>query len=189
VSYRLRRVRKSSKTRVSFCTTSPQLWYLPRQPPVHSTPTPSTQTLINSLLPTASQHGQPPPIMYFPASLLLAIIPAITASILGNAIIVNSSPDTIYAWSVGGSISDRQTILPGLLPPLVVLTHLYSTLLVLPNLIYVPRRLLRRAPPHRPPLRRHRAQTHNHTRRPLRRLPAANLQLQRRRCEVVVWFE
>jgi hypothetical protein len=144
---------------------------------------PTTHSLSTNL-------SQPLPTMYF-SVLLLALIPTISASVLGNAIIVNSSPNTIYAWSVGGAISDRQTIEPGLFSTPRCYTSLgfVSTLLVLNPPSNIPRRLLPRAPPHGPPLRRHRAQTHHHAQRALRRVPPANLQLQRRQGDVVVWFE
>jgi hypothetical protein len=52
---------------------------------------------------------------------LLASIPTISA--LGNSIILNSSPKTIYAWSVGGHISERQIIVPGSPLPSPSTTH------------------------------------------------------------------
>jgi hypothetical protein len=45
-------------------------------------------------------------------SAYLALFP-VTISALGNAVILNSSPHTIYAWSVGSAISARQIIVPG----------------------------------------------------------------------------
>jgi hypothetical protein len=38
---------------------------------------------------------------------------ATSVSAFGSAIVLNNSTSTIYAWSVGGSIGDRQTIVSG----------------------------------------------------------------------------
>jgi hypothetical protein len=51
-------------------------------------------------------------------SAYLALFP-VTISALGNAVILNSSPHTIYAWSVGSAISARQIIVPGTPLPLL----------------------------------------------------------------------
>jgi hypothetical protein len=64
-------------------------------------------------------------------SLLLYLsIFASSVSALGNAIILNNSTQTIYAWSVGASIGPRQTIVSGIFPrPLPFhLPHLTSSL-------------------------------------------------------------
>jgi hypothetical protein len=48
----------------------------------------------------------------------IALFFPVTILALGNAVILNSSPHTIYAWSVGAAISARQVIVPGTsLPP------------------------------------------------------------------------
>lgn len=36
-----------------------------------------------------------------------------SVSTLGSAIVLNNSTSTMYAWSVGGSIGDRQTVVSG----------------------------------------------------------------------------
>jgi hypothetical protein len=43
----------------------------------------------------------------------IALFFPVTILALGNAVILNSSPHTIYAWSVGAAISARQIIVPG----------------------------------------------------------------------------
>ncbi|KAF2027329.1 hypothetical protein EK21DRAFT_91623 [Setomelanomma holmii] len=46
--------------------------------------------------------------------LLLCLAASTTsASAVGNALVLNSSNSTIYAWSVGSDVSPRQTIGPG----------------------------------------------------------------------------
>jgi hypothetical protein len=109
----------------------------------------------------------------------IALFFPVTILALGNAVILNSSPHTIYAWSVGAAISARQIIVPGTsLPPYPSYITFHSNK---PN-----RRPLPRAPAQRPTLGRHRAQTHNHTRRFARRESAADLRVQCRRRQGVV---
>jgi hypothetical protein len=43
--------------------------------------------------------------------LLLAFATSISA--YGSAVVLNNSTNTIYAWSVGGAVGDRQTIVSG----------------------------------------------------------------------------
>jgi hypothetical protein len=42
---------------------------------------------------------------------LLAFATAVSA--LGSAIVLNNSTGTIYTWSVGGSVGERQTVVSG----------------------------------------------------------------------------
>jgi hypothetical protein len=49
--------------------------------------------------------------MRFIVSNLLAFATAVSA--IGNAIVLNNSTSTIYTWSVGGSVGERQTVVSG----------------------------------------------------------------------------
>jgi hypothetical protein len=50
-------------------------------------------------------------IMHYIVPSLLAIVTAVSA--LGSAIVLNNSTSTIYTWSVGGSVGERQTVVSG----------------------------------------------------------------------------
>jgi hypothetical protein len=61
---------------------------------------------------------------YFTLAALTTLIAS--AAALGKAVVKNNGQDTIYVWSVGAEISEKQTVEPGTSPPFS--THSAPTL-------------------------------------------------------------